>query len=85
MGQAGVVYGGVEEEVTTAYLDIVDAFDNLGLSTKQTVRRLEYFHQVLQDMADNLHAQSEGQWPDKFTLLNRYVRTGLRPPFIFND
>lgn len=26
-----------------------------------------------------------GQWPDKFSLLNRYVRTGLEPPYILND
>ena len=24
-----------------------------------------------------------GEWPDKFTLLNRYLRTGVKPPFLF--
>lgn len=34
---------------------------------------------------DKWYAIYPGQWPDKFTLLNRFMRTGLRPPFTLND
>lgn len=47
---------------------------------------------AFQRMADfiNKHreqwlCEGEGQWPDKFSLLNRYVRTDCEPPFIFSD
>lgn len=30
-------------------------------------------------------ATERGEWPDKFTLLNRYLRTGVKPPFLFNE
>jgi hypothetical protein len=34
---------------------------------------------------DKWHATVPGQWPDRYVLLNRFVRTGARPLFIFND
>lgn len=40
---------------------------------------------VIFEDRDKWYAINEGQWPDKFTLLNRFLRIGLRPPFIFND
>lgn len=57
---------------------------NLSLATVQATKALSELAQVFEDR-DSWHAVCEGEWPDKFTLLNRFVRTGVRPPFILND
>jgi hypothetical protein len=54
------------------------------LATREVIRQLDRLAKVFEDR-DKFHASYEGQWPDKFVLLNRFVRTGLRPPFIIND
>lgn len=41
--------------------------------------------QVINKHREQWLCEGEGQWPDKFALLNRYVRTDYEPPFIFND
>lgn len=54
------------------------------LATLQATKALAKLVAVFEDR-DKFYAICEGQWPDKFTLLNRFMRTGLRPPYIFND
>lgn len=54
------------------------------LSCLQAIKGLNALAAVFEDR-DKWYAVCEGQWPDKFTVLNRFMRTGLRPPFIFND
>jgi hypothetical protein len=49
----------------------------------ETTRRLNEFAKVFDDR-DRWYVANEGQWPDRFVLLNRFVRTGKRPPYIFN-
>lgn len=56
----------------------------LRLSVLKVIDSLNQLTKVFEDR-DKWYAINEGQWPDRFTLLNRFVRTGLRPPFIFND
>lgn len=63
----------------------------MACNLSQSVERLErfrkavdVFNEVFADL-DKWHAQVEGEWPDKFVVLNRFVRTGVRPPYIFND
>lgn len=43
------------------------------------------FSDALIDALDPLWAILPGEWPDNFILLNRYLRTGTRPPFLFNE
>jgi hypothetical protein len=35
--------------------------------------------------SDLLRVITPGAWPDQFTLLNRYLRTGVKPEYLFND
>lgn len=54
------------------------------LSCLQTIKGLNALAAVFEDR-DRWYAVCEGQWPDKFVILNRFMRTGLRPQFILND
>lgn len=54
------------------------------LSCLQAIKGLNSLAAIFEDR-DKWYAVHEGQWPDKFALLNRFIRTGLRPPFILND
>lgn len=49
------------------------------------VRGLNELAEVVKQHREQWLCEGEGQWPDKFTLLNRYVRTDREPPFLFND
>lgn len=40
---------------------------------------------VIEEHREQWLCEGEGEWPDKFALLNRYVRTDHEPPFILND
>lgn len=53
-------------------------------AANQVIQSLNEMAKIFEDR-DKWHATTEGEWPDKFTLLNRFVRTGVRPPYIFND
>lgn len=46
--------------------------------------QVEQLNRIWEERA-HVWAVTEGQWPDRFTLLNRYVRTGQEPPYLFND
>lgn len=50
----------------------------------KAIKQLNALTAVFQDR-DKFYAIHPGQWPDKFAVLNRFMRTGLRPPFILND
>lgn len=50
----------------------------------QFQRSVDEFLQAFGEFSD-WWATLEGKWPDRFVLLNRYLRTGQEPPFIFND
>lgn len=54
------------------------------LACLKAIKGLNALASVFEDR-DKWYAIYPGRWPDKFTLLNRFVRTGLRPPFILND
>lgn len=47
-------------------------------------RALKSLATVFEDR-DKFYAACPGQWPDEFTVLNRFMRTGLRPPYIINS
>lgn len=57
---------------------------NLRLAVHRSTEALGKLAKVFEDR-DSWHAVCEGKWPDKYTLLNRFLRTGIRPPFIIND
>jgi len=65
-------------------VNISVAMDGFNESVRKVITALRSLAWLYEDR-DKWYAITEGQWPDKFTLLNRYVRIGLRPPFIFND
>lgn len=50
-----------------------------------TIDALKEMSRVIAEHREAWLCGGEGQWPDRFALLNRYVRTDLEPPFIFND
>lgn len=56
-----------------------------GQACEAVTAALRAFGVVIESHREEWTITLQGQWPDEFTLLNRYVRTGLRPPFIFND
>lgn len=60
------------------------SMDGFNRSVQQATTALRSLSKLFEDR-EKWYVITEGQWPDKFILLNRYVRTGLRPPFMFND
>lgn len=56
----------------------------LRLAVLSATKSLARLAAVFEDR-DKFYVVCEGQWPDKFAVLNRFMRTGLRPPYIFND
>lgn len=54
------------------------------LATLAACKALAQFGKVFEDK-DKFYAIYPGQWPDEFVVLNRFMRTGLRPPYILND
>lgn len=59
--------------------------EQLALSSRWAARMLGKLRKVIETHRERWLCENEGQWPDKFSLLNRHVRTGCEPPFIFND
>lgn len=53
----------------------------VGLSAERAAQSLRN----AQVSSDPLWCVNSGEWPDEFVLLNRYLRTGVKAPFIFND
>ena len=78
---AGVVEEMINHEVITRINCGMEKFEE---ATRIVVTQLQQVTALFEDR-DKWYATQEGQWPDRFILLNRFVRTGLRPPFIFND
>lgn len=52
---------------------------------QQVTASLEGLAAVIERNRERWYCTSPGDWPDKFALLNRYVRTGIEPTYIFND
>lgn len=65
--------------------DLNRALRNMAGHTKQTVKEFSKLSEIIRERREQWLCEGEGQWPDKFTLLNRYVRTDYEPPFILND
>lgn len=61
------------------------AYAQFGQACARAAIALNVFGSFIHSKREEWITIYPGQWPDKFTLLNRYVRTGLQPPFIFND
>lgn len=59
-------------------------FYRFSRQVREVTASLAKLAKVFEDR-DKWFTVYEGQWPDKFVVLNRFVRTGLRPPFILND
>lgn len=56
-----------------------------GEAIRCLTNALDEITKVIEEHRERWLCEGEGQWPDKFTILNRYVRTDYEPPFIFND
>lgn len=69
---------------TDALSDLSKGFEQLNGACATAVKAFADFGRLFEDR-DKHYAVNEGQWPDKYVVLNRFMRTGLRPPFIFND
>lgn len=57
-------------------------------SMRQLNKAARQITKVFRDLTDHLNplwAALPGEWPDNFILLNRYLRTGVKPPFLFNE
>lgn len=59
--------------------------NRLAQVTGEAVQAFSQLAEIINQHREQWLCEGEGQWPDKFSLLNRYVRTDLEPPFIFND
>lgn len=68
-------------EINTLTL-IMNSFADI---VRMTTDALNEMAQIVAEHREQWLCEGEGQWPDKFTLLNRYVRTDYEPPFIFNE
>ena len=62
------------------------ALESLARASRFATTQIKALDGVLRsfDTEENW-ATLPGEWPDNFTLLNRYLRTGVRPEFLFND
>ncbi len=61
------------------------AFLNWADAIKSVTESLREIAEVIAGHREQWLCEGEGQWPDKFALLNRYVRTDHEPPYIFNE
>lgn len=52
---------------------------------RDTIKVLGEIGEQMRQHEEQWRCELPGQWPDRFTLLNRYVRTGIQAPYIFND
>lgn len=68
-----------------SFLDTAGAFSRLGFASRRTALQFKRYGAFVQAHREEWLTTLPGQWPDKFTLLNRYVRSDLEPPYIFND
>lgn len=64
---------------------LADAMRSLGEAAERAAKGFSVLLNVITEHREELLCTGPGQWPDKYTLLNRYVRTDLEPPFIIND
>lgn len=69
---------------TSVVVHMSVAFEGFNRSLRQAAKALGDLGRLFEDR-NKWYAVNEGQWPDKYVLLNRFLRTGLRPPYIFND
>lgn len=61
-----------------------EAMRRMAASAEWAARGFRVLADIVAAHREQWLCEGEGQWPDKFSLLNRYVRTGLEPPFIVN-
>lgn len=71
----------ITEALTLMFTDCSSALRSLGHSVERTTQALRQYAARLEPM----WAYMPGEWPDKFVLLNRYLRTGVKPPFLLNN
>lgn len=71
-------------ENLTDLTDIGEALRQMAQSAERAARGFKMLGNVITEHREQWLCEGEGQWPDKFILLNRYVRTDLEPPFIIN-
>lgn len=64
---------------------ITHSLNSLTQATHNAIKGLNELACVVEQHREQWLCEGEGQWPDKFSLLNRYVRADLEPPFLFND
>lgn len=77
---------GKEVNTTASEFNLISvAMLDFGDAIKCVTDALSEMAQVIEEHREQWLCESQGQWPDKFALLNRYVRTDYAPPFIFND
>jgi hypothetical protein len=69
---------------TQAMIEFSEAVRQMACSAQRAVQGFSALADVITLHREQWLCEGEGQWPDKFTLLNRYVRTDLEPPFIIN-
>lgn len=57
------------------------AIEGLGRSAERVANATRHFNEIL----ETKWAEWPGEWPDEFVLLNRYLRTGVKPPYLVNQ
>jgi hypothetical protein len=61
------------------------ACGNLKQAVESATESLQGLARFINAHEEQWRVELTGQWPDEFALLNRYVRTEVKAPFIFND
>lgn len=69
----------------TSSVVITCNMERLAAQVRRTTEQIKELSVVIERNCEHWHCTLSGDWPDKFTLLNRYVRTGVEPEYIFND
>lgn len=60
---------------------LADAMRNVEMSAQHAAQAFRDADAAINPMWATL----PGAWPDQFTLLNRYLRTGVKPEWLFNE
>jgi len=70
-----------EMDIANSFRGVADALRSLGESTRLCAKGFDGWLAA----TEPLWAIMPGEWPDNFVLLNRYVRTGVKPGFLFSE
>lgn len=71
-------------ETSETFQPFIVACGQLATAARFAAQQLNELVLVVEQHREEWLCTGRGQWPDEFTLLNRYVRTDLEPPFIIN-